>query len=175
LRIYNTDSTGAEQELTLEYELPINFHFAADLSSTFCAVQIQEQEFLGFHFANAVDKQSFNVEMKNLVQKLTLTKQQIIDIHTQAKKTLDDDFAAQLNESIQIDKLLRGTDMETQAKELRKLLIVAGVDVETDISNPEVMGIIGEVLKNFNPMVPEDQDEAVFDTAFRHFKKAGDR
>ena len=84
----------------MEYELPVNFHFEASLSSTFCAIQIQEEEFLGLLFADAVDKQSFNIEMKNLSQKLALSKQQVTDIHTQAKKKLDDEFAAQLNESI---------------------------------------------------------------------------
>ena len=39
---------------------------------------------------------------------------------------------------------------------MRKLLIIAGIDVETDMSNPEVMDIISTVLKNFNPMKEED-------------------
>ena len=45
-----------------------------------------------------------------------------------------------------MEKLLKGQDIEAQAKELRKLLIVAGIDVESDMSNPEVLEIIKTVL-----------------------------
>ena len=64
---------------------------------------------------------------------------------------MDAEFAEQLAESIDVDEILTGSDIEVQAKELRKLLIVAGLDVESDMSNPELMEVINNVLKNFDP------------------------
>jgi len=55
---------------------------------------------------------------------------------------MDDEFSSQLEANIQVDELLAGTDIETQGKELRKLLILAGLDLETDLSNPEAVQII---------------------------------
>ena len=57
-----------------------------------------------------------------------------------------------MSQTIQVDKLLKGQDIEAQAKELRKLLILAGMDVESDMSNPEVLEIIRTVLQNFDPL-----------------------
>ena len=66
--------------------------------------------------------------------------------------------------------MLKGQDIEAQAKELRKLLIVAGIDVESDMSNPEVLDIIKNVLQNFDPLKEDDQEAAVFATTFNHFR-----
>ena len=66
--------------------------------------------------------------------------------------------------------MLKGQDIEAQAKELRKLLIVAGIDVESDMSNPEVLDIIKNVLQNFDPLNEDDQEAAVFATTFNHFR-----
>ena len=57
-----------------------------------------------------------------------------------------------MSQTIQVEKLLKGQDIEAQAKELRKLLILAGMDVESDMSNPEVLEIIRTVLQNFDPL-----------------------
>ena len=54
-----------------------------------------------------------------------------------------------------------GTDIEQQSKELRKLLICVGIDLENDLSNPEVMQIITNVLKNFDPTKHEESADAV--------------
>ena len=69
---------------------------------------------------------------------------------------MDDEFSSQLADTIQVDELLSGTNIEAQAKELRKLLIVAGLDVERDMSNPEVMQLVHNVLQNFDPNKEED-------------------
>ena len=153
LRLYSSDEKDKDVDLILEYELPTNFQYQASLSPTFSALRIQEGEYLGFLFVIEANQKAWNDQLKQLSWKLNLTNKQVTDVHNQAKKKLDDEFSKQLSESIQVDKLLRGTDIETQAKELRKLLIVAGMDVETDMSNPEVMDIISNVLSNFNPLV----------------------
>lgn len=49
------------------------------------------------------------------------------------------------------------------------------MDVETDVSNPEVMDIISQVLQNFNPLKEEEQDSAVFAATFKHFERKGRR
>ena len=102
-------------------------------------------------------------------KQLTLTKEQIGEIRNKAKKKMDDEFASQLEQNIQVDELLAGTDNETQGKELRKLLILAGIDLESELSNPEAVQIIQQVLKNFDPTKIEDQDDAVFDATMNHF------
>ena len=111
--------------------------------------------------------------MSTLKEKLTLTKQQLTDIKTNAKNKMDQEFADQLAESINVDEILTGTDIEIQAKELRKLLIVAGLDIENDMSNPEIMSIINNVLKTFDPTKDEDKEGALFAANFNHFEKKG--
>ena len=61
-----------------------------------------------------------------------------------------DEFSTQLEKAVGVDVLLDGSEIEDQAKELRKLLIVSGIDLESDLSNPEIMDIISKTLKNFD-------------------------
>ena len=52
---------GLEQGIIMEYELPLNFKFEPDLSSTFSAIQLHLQgEYLGFKFKTEKDKKEFN-------------------------------------------------------------------------------------------------------------------
>ena len=55
-----------------------------------------------------------------------------------------------------------GADAERQASELRKILILAGMDVDVDLKNPEMMKTVQEVLANFDPTAPLPEDDAVF-------------
>ena len=50
---------------------------------------------------------------------------------------------------------------------------MAGIDVESDMSNPEVLDIIKNVLQNFDPLKEDDQEAAVFATTFNHFRQRG--
>lgn len=95
LRLYGTDASGTlERGIILEYELPINFSFEPNLSSTFSALQIYQGEFLGFLFAHEGDKQAWNSELRGLSQRLSLTSQQIEEIKIAAKNKMDDEFSS---------------------------------------------------------------------------------
>jgi len=50
---------------------------------------------------------------------------------------------------------------------------VAGLDIENDMSNPEIMSIINNVLKTFDPTKDEDKEGALFAANFNHFEKKG--
>ena len=63
-----------------------------------------------------------------------------------ANKRLEQDFESQLAESISAEVLFNGQEMEKQAAELRKLLIVAGLNVEKDLKDAEIMDIVSNVI-----------------------------
>ena len=64
-------------------------------------------------------------------------------------------------------------DTAVQAKELRKLLLLAGMDLTTDLESPEIMSIIQDVVKNHDLNDEQDQDAAVFAMNFNMVKKRG--
>ena len=112
VRLSGTDPAGAERGIILEYELPTNFSFTADLTSTFSALQIQQGEFLGFLFTNESDRQQFNNELFNIKKQLRLSTQQLADLKKKAKNKMDEEFSNQLADSIQVDELLSGSNIE---------------------------------------------------------------
>ena len=61
-------------------------------------------------------------------------------------------------ESIEAEVLFNGLEMEKQAAELRKLLIVAGLNVEKDLADKEIMDIVSGVIQNFDPCKKIDED-----------------
>jgi hypothetical protein len=55
---------------------------------------------------------------------------------------MEEDFQKQIGEAIDAGALFNESEKEKQAIELRKLLIVAGLNVEQDLADPEIMEII---------------------------------
>ena len=72
----------------------------------------------------------------------------------------------------QIDcyNILSGQDQDKRAQDLRKILILAGLRVETDLSDPDTVKLIQTVLENFNPDEKMDEDEAMFSARFNAFE-----
>lgn len=64
----------------------------------------------------------------------------------QSVKEMENDFQSQIAEAIDAGALFNEKNKERQATELRKLLIVAGLNVEQDLANPEIMSTIMRVL-----------------------------
>ncbi len=88
-----------------------------------------------------------------------------------AQRLQAEEYERQLADSISVNDLLVGTDVEKQASELRKILILAGMDVDVDLQNPEMMKSVQEVLANFDPSVPLPEDDAVFSAQMMRFDK----
>ena len=84
---------------------------------------------------------------------------------------MEDDFQQQIGEAIDAGALFNETEKDKQAIELRKLLIVAGLNVEQDLADPEIMEIIQKVLEDFDPSRRVDEDEAIFESQFAMFDK----
>lgn len=59
---------------------------------------------------------------------------------------MEEDFQNQINDAIDAGALFNDNEKEKQAIELRKLLIVAGLNVEQDLADPEIMEIIQKCL-----------------------------
>ena len=79
---------------------------------------------------------------------------------------MENDFQSQIAEAIDAGALFNEKNKERQATELRKLLIVAGLNVEEDLANPEIMSTIMRVLEDFDPNagnIEDKQDEAMFE------------
>ena len=58
---------------------------------------------------------------------------------------MSSDFASQIS-------MMNTAELDNQARELKKLLSMAGLDLESEMSEPEVMEIIKTVLKNYDPV-----------------------
>lgn len=76
-----------------------------------------------------------------------------------------------MSEVIDANALFNESEKDKQAIELRKLLIVAGLNVEQDLADPEIMEIIQKVLEDFNPSKQIDEGEAIFESQFAMFDK----
>jgi len=61
-------------------------------------------------------------------------------------------------------RLFNDEDPDGQAVEMRKILLLAGIDTQVDLKNAEVMDAIQEVLTSFNfdPEAPVDEEELIF-------------
>ena len=92
--------------------------------------------------------------MKGLSKKLFLTKAQTTELADKATE-MDRAFEGMMAE-------LAERELENQARELRKLLMLAGMDLESELAEPEVMEIIKAVLKNFDPAEFGDEEGAMF-------------
>lgn len=56
-----------------------------------------------------------------------------------------------LGEAINYDKLFNNQDQNAQVFELKKVLLLAGIDITTDLYDPDIMRAIQEVLSRFDP------------------------
>ena len=52
--------------------------------------------------------------------------------------------------------------MDRQANELRKVLILAGMKVETELQDKDTVQLISDILQNFDPKESIEEDEALF-------------
>ena len=55
---------------------------------------------------------------------------------------MEEDFHEQIAEVINADQLYNAKEKDKQALELRKLLIIAGVNIEEDLADPEIRATI---------------------------------
>ena len=84
---------------------------------------------------------------------------------------LKNEQEAQLGEQIDCFNLLSGQDEDRRAQDLRKVLILAGMKVEIELSDPETVRLISEVLENFDPNARIDEDEAMFSSRLVDFER----
>ena len=61
-----------------------------------------------------------------------------------------------------MNELLQGQDVDRQANELRKVLILAGMKVETELQDKDTVQLISDILQNFDPKESIEEDEALF-------------
>ena len=61
--------------------------------------------------------------------------------------------------------------MDKRAQDLRKILILAGLKVETELSDPETVALIAKVIENFDPNKAIDEDAALFSSRFVSFER----
>lgn len=86
--------------------------------------------------------------MNNVCQKrLKLNKESLVKESTRQMRAT---FAKQIAREVDIDSIFTGNDEERRAKELHKVLILAGFDVDVDLADNGTVNLIEEVLQNFN-------------------------
>ena len=129
----------------LEYELPTNFDYEPRLAETFSALSIKHGHFLGFLFTNAQDRALWEAELASAAKGMKYTAAQL------AKKTQGrwevPYCARQPGES----------DLEFEARELQRMLTMAGVELDSKLSVAETEQIIKAVLR--------DRDSELLDEA----------
>ena len=75
----------------------------------------------------------------------------------------------EIEDTVDKDELLNGSDVAKQAEELRKILILAGLDV-SELSNPKTVEVITGVLQDFDP-TSFDEEEFVFNAKAEDFNQ----
>ena len=143
IRMCGADLSGKERNIILEYELPVNFKIQ-DMNSTFVAVQIQKGEFLGFLFASDQDKSSFTTELKKLQTTLAVDSSKLGEIKKTAEAKANEEFNSQMTniKSENIENLFEGTNLDQQAKDLRNLLLMAGVDLNSALQKEDIAKVM---------------------------------
>lgn len=61
-----------------------------------------------------------------------------------------------------MNELLQGQDVDRQANELRKVLILAGMKVEMELQDKDTVQMISDILEKFDPKETIEEDEALF-------------
>lgn len=93
VRLNAVDNDGLERNIIFEYELPLNFKFDPELSSTFAAVQTHiEGEYLGFLFTSAKDRIIFNRALESLQLQLKVSAHRIEQLREEAERQMEEDF-----------------------------------------------------------------------------------
>ena len=169
-QVMQVDEAGTERAKVLEYEIPLNFRFDINLAPLFSAVRFQRKEFLGFYFQSYEDQLDFNEKLQELSGMLQVDKNDLKAIKDHCRKQMDEEFADQFSEAINVADLLSGQDLNKQAQEMRKILILAGMKVETELSNPETVKLIQDVLRDFDPNKKMDEDEMMFSSRLAIFE-----
>ena len=75
----------------------------------------------------------------------------------------------EIEDTVDKEELLNGSDVAKQAEELRKILILAGLDV-SELSNPKTVEVITGVLQDFDP-TSFDEEEFVFNAKAEDFNQ----
>ena len=94
----------------MEYELPLNFNFDPNLTSTLSALELLNGEFLGFLFLDAADKTSWNNKMTEVSAMLTKNQAEVNEIKKVVKDKMNEEMSHQLADTIKVDELLSGTN-----------------------------------------------------------------
>ena len=81
----------------------------------------------------------------------------------------------QLDQKIDCFNILSGQDEDKRAQDLRKLLILAGIKVETELADPETVALIQKVLDDFSKTPHVDDDELLFASRLADFESKADK
>jgi hypothetical protein len=94
IRMNSCDSIGLLRSVIFEYELPLNFKFDPEISSTFTAVQthLMGGEYLGFLFTSQKDRILFSRALESLQLQLKVTAKQIEQLKEEAIQQMENDF-----------------------------------------------------------------------------------
>ena len=100
-----------------------------------------------------------------------MTPIQMEALRQNAVEEMNKDAMSELAEHIDCQNLLSGQDSQRQAEDLRKVLMLAGLKVDTELDDPETMALISEVLDGLDPEKQIDEDEAMFACRFNEFER----
>lgn len=78
---------------------------------------------------------------------------------------------AELSTQVDCANLLSGQDPDKQAQDMRKVLILAGLKVDTELNDPETIELIQQVLEGVDPESRIDEDEAMFACRYNEFER----
>lgn len=129
--------------------------------------------YLGLLFASASAKSEFNKIMLNVVKK-RLSQYSVRELEKEAAKMATHRFESEIAKEIDLSLILGGgdeEDMELRARELRKILILAGFDVDVDLADQDTMNLITDVLQNFEKESSFKTDEAIFSAKLLQFER----
>ena len=74
LRLWSgADAYFQSMRMIMEYELPTNFSYNPQLTETFSALHLKQEQFVGFLFLNKEDRDEWDRQLETLSKALTLT------------------------------------------------------------------------------------------------------
>ena len=142
LQLTGQDDVGTERDVVFEFELPVNFTLEPDLTSQFSAIAMTNGEYIGFLFSSFLDKEDFTGKMGEIQNQLRLPQAKFEEFKAGIVAKQKEEQANELAEQIDCFNILSGQDEDRRAQDMRKILILAGLRVEHDLSNPETMALI---------------------------------
>ena len=75
---------------------------------------------------------------------------------------MDQEFSIQVSEAIEYDKLFDNSNPNDQVTELRKVLLLADINLNVDLYDEELMKEIHSILEKFDPNDPNIEDQLEF-------------